>query len=196
MKVDNFFKLIITITVSELAGIIGSVFTASAISNWYVGLIKPAFSPPAWIFGPVWVILYFLMGVAAFLIWKKGMDRKDVKIAMGIFIGQLILNTLWSVIFFGLRSPGLALIEIVFLWLAILATICSFRGISKPAAWLLTPYILWVTFAIYLNYSIWSFSIEEPKGIYCTQEAKLCPDGSYVGRTGPNCEFAKCPIQK
>ncbi len=169
MKINNTFKLIIAIVVSELAGIIGSVFTTPSITGWYAGIVKPALNPPAWVFGPVWTTLFALMGIAAFLVWKKGLDRRDVnphtkdfgvgvKIALGIFIGQLVLNTLWSIIFFGLHSPGGALIEIVFLWLAILATIIAFAKISKPAAWLLVPYILWVSFAMYLNYSIWALN--------------------------------------
>ena len=178
MKINNTFKLIIAIVVSELAGIIGSIFTTPSIAGWYAGIVKPALNPPAWVFGPVWTTLFALMGIAAFLIWKKGLDRRDVKIALGIFLGQLVLNTLWSIIFFGLHSPGGALIEIVFLWLAILATIITFYKISPPSprfwrtgnpavhpvraflvsngAWLLLiPYILWVSFAIYLNYAIW-----------------------------------------
>lgn len=155
MKINNVFKLIIAIVISESAGIIGSLFTAPSIDGWYVGIVKPALNPPAWVFGPVWTTLFVLMGIAAFLIWKKGLNRKDVKIALGIFLVQLILNTLWSIIFFGLRSPGGAFIEVILLWLAILATIIAFAKISKPAAWLLAPYILWVSFAAYLNYSIW-----------------------------------------
>ncbi len=155
MKLNSFFKLITTIIISELAGIIGSVFTTSSIAGWYSTLSKPAFNPPSFIFGPVWTTLYLLMGIAAFLVWKKGLDRKDVKIALGIFIGQLILNTLWSIIFFGLHSPDAAFIEIIFLWLAIVATIIAFAKISKSAAWLFAPYILWVSFAAFLNYSIW-----------------------------------------
>ena len=196
MNLKNFFKLIIAIGVSELAGIIGSVFTTPSIAGWYAGVVKPALNPPAWVFGPVWTTLFALMGIAAFLVWKKGLDRRDVKIALGIFLGQLVLNTLWSIIFFGLHSPGGALIEIVFLWLAILATIIAFAKISKPAAWLLVPYILWVSFAGYLNYSIWQLNTSDSGQVACTQEAKLCPDGSYVGRTGPNCEFALCPENK
>ncbi len=193
MKINNTFKLIIAIVVSELAGIIGSVFTTPSIAGWYAGIVKPALNPPAWVFGPVWTTLFALMGIAAFLVWKKGLDRRDVKIALGIFLGQLVLNTLWSIIFFGLHTPGGALIEIVFLWLAILATIIAFYKISKPAAWLLLPYILWVSFAGYLNYSIWQLNSAGSGQVACTQEAKLCPDGSYVGRTGPQCEFAACP---
>lgn len=158
MKINNTFKLIIAIVVSELAGVIGSVFTIPAVGGWYTSLVKPSLNPPAWVFGPVWTTLFVLMGIAAFLVWKKGLDRKDVKIALGVFIGQLVLNTFWSIIFFGLHSPGGALIEIIFLWLAILFTIIFFSKISKAAAWLLTPYILWVSFAIYLNYMIWALN--------------------------------------
>ncbi|MCL5006691.1 MAG: tryptophan-rich sensory protein [Patescibacteria group bacterium] len=155
MKINNTFKLIIAIVVSEFAGIIGSVFTTPSIVGWYANLAKSALNPPAWVFGPVWTTLFAFMGIAAFLVWRKGLDRKDVKIALSIFAIQLVLNTLWSIIFFGLHSPAGALVEIIFLWLAILATIISFAKISKPAAWLLAPYILWVTFAAYLNVMIW-----------------------------------------
>lgn len=152
---SNIFKLAITVFVSELAGIIGSVFTTPSITGWYAGIVKPAINPPAWVFGPVWTTLFALMGIAAFLIWKKGLGRRDVKIALYIFGGQLILNTLWSIIFFGLHNPGAALIEIIFLWVVILVTIIAFFKISKAAAWLLIPYILWVSFAGYLNFTIW-----------------------------------------
>ena len=155
MKLNNFFKLVIAIVISELAGIIGSVFTISAIPTWYAVLQKPALNPPAWIFAPVWTTLYLLMGVAAFLIWRKGLERKEIKSALSMFCFQLILNALWSIIFFGLHNPGMALVEIVTLWLAILWTIFAFYKISRPAAYLLAPYILWVSFAGYLNYAIW-----------------------------------------
>ena len=163
MNKHNAFKLIIAIALSEMAGIVGSVFTVSSIPTWYAGLARPEFSPPNWIFGPVWTTLFALMGIAAFLIWQRGLARRDVKIALGIFAIQLVLNTLWSIIFFGstsltingLNNIGIAFIEIIFLWLAILATIITFAKISKPAAWLLVPYILWVSFAAYLNYFIW-----------------------------------------
>jgi len=155
MRVNNFFKLVIAIGVSELAGVIGSVFTISAIPNWYAGLVKPALNPPAWVFGPVWTTLYALMGVAAFLIWRMGWERKEVKMALGVFGIQLFLNAIWSIIFFSLHSPGWALVDIVLLWLAIVWTIAVFYKISKPAAYLLVPYLLWVSFASYLNYAIW-----------------------------------------
>lgn len=155
MKLRELFGVAIAILVCETAGIIGSIFTASSVATWYATLAKPALNPPAWVFGPVWTTLYALMGIAAFLVWRKGLEHRDVKIALGIFAVQLVLNTLWSVIFFGLHSPGGALVEIVFLWLAILATIISFARISKPAAWLLIPYVAWVGFAAYLNFTIW-----------------------------------------
>ena len=155
MNIRTILEFIGFIVVAELAGIIGAVFTTPAIPTWYATLARPELSPPNWIFGPVWTTLFALMGIAAFLVWQKGIQRKEVKIALGIFIVQLILNTLWSIIFFGMQSPGAAFGEIIILWLAILATIITFAKISRIAAWLLVPYILWVTFAGYLNYFIW-----------------------------------------
>jgi tryptophan-rich sensory protein len=155
MKKNNILKFIVAIVVPQLAGFIGAFFTMSAIPVWYAGLAKPFLSPPAWIFGPVWTTLFLLMGIAAFLIWRKGLEYAGVKTALAIFFFQLVLNTLWSIIFFGLKNPGVAFIEIVIMWLAILATIISFYKISKPAAYLLIPYLLWVSFASYLNYAIW-----------------------------------------
>lgn len=154
MQKKDWFALLGFIIISQAAGLIGSIFTMPAIGSWYANLIKPEFAPPNWIFGPVWTILFLLMGVAAFLVWEKGWVRRDVRIAIAVFIGQLVLNTLWSFLFFGLHSPGTAFIEILILWLAIIATILVFGRVSKLAAWLLVPYILWVSFAAYLNYSI------------------------------------------
>ncbi len=153
MKLNNIFKLIIAVGVSELAGVVGSIFTVSSIPIWYAGLIKPALNPPSWVFGPVWIILYFLMGVSLWLVWKS--DSSEKKRAIWLFAAQLVLNAIWSPVFFGARSPGNALAIIAFLWAAIVLTIFVFTKISKPAAWLLTPYVLWVSFAVYLNYSIW-----------------------------------------
>src|SRR3990167_3638959 len=142
MRLKNFFKLVTSIVISEMAGVIGSVFTTPSIAGWYAGIVKPALNPPAWVFGPVWTTLFALMGIAAFLIWREynkltlseveGLviqRKKQIKIALGIFLSQLVLNTLWSIIFFGLHSPGGALIEIVFLWFAILVTIITFAKI-------------------------------------------------------------------
>lgn len=153
MRINNFFKLIIAIVVSELAGIIGSFFTVSAIPNWYAGLVKPAFNPPAWVFGPVWITLYALMGIALWLVWKSDSPHKTK--AVWLFVAQLALNSVWSPVFFGFKSIGDGLAVIVLLWAAIVLTIFIFAKVSRPAAWLLLPYILWVSFAVYLNYSIW-----------------------------------------
>lgn len=146
-------KLIISCVICLSAGLIGSFFSVS-ISSWYQSLNKPAFTPPSWLFGPVWTVLYILMGISAFLVWQKGFDNRSVKIALAIFLVQLVLNVIWTPLFFGLNSPLLALIDIVFMWLAILITIISFSSLSKTAALLLIPYILWVTFAAVLNLSI------------------------------------------
>lgn len=155
MKINNFWKLVISVGVCELAGVIGSLFTVSAIPGWYATLIKSPFNPPGWVFGPVWTALYFLMGVAAFLIWRKGIERKDVRWALIVFDIQLALNAAWSIIFFGLHSPFWALVDIVAMLIAILAAMYYFCRISKTAVWLLVPYLLWVIFATYLNYSVW-----------------------------------------
>ncbi len=155
---NNTLKFIVSIVIAELVGIIGSFLTMPSIAGWYAYLVKPEIAPPNWIFGPVWTILFALMGIALFLIWKKGFDTRPAKIALGIFSFQLALNLLWSIIFFYLNSPGAAFIEIISLWLAILATIISFAKISRPTVWLLLPYLLWVSFAGYLNFAIWQLN--------------------------------------
>lgn len=142
----KYVSLLRAILICEGVGVLGSVFTVSNIPTWYAGLNKPTFSPPNWVFGPVWTLLYFLMGVALFLVWRK-------KIPM-IFSLQLILNFVWSVVFFGMRSPLGGLIVIVLLWLAILGSIINFWKISRWAGILLIPYLGWVTFASILNYNI------------------------------------------
>lgn len=174
MKINNTLKFIFAVLGSELAGVVGSLFTIPSIQTWYTGLPKPALNPPAWIFAPVWITLFALMGIAAFLVWKKGANRKNIKIALFIFIVQLVLNALWSMIFFGLHNPGLAFIDLIFLWFAILATIFSFAKIFKSAAWLLIPYILWVSFAGYLNYSIWQ-NFSENKTVATFQYPEKLP---------------------
>jgi len=155
MKLRDILKLIIAVLIVELAGVIGGSFTAPAISNWYPTLSKPALNPPNWIFAPVWTTLYALMGVAAFLIWRHGLRQRKVRVALTIFSVQLVLNIFWSIIFFGFQNPYLAFIEILILWLAIIWTILVFYKISRLAACLLMPYIIWVSFAAYLNYFIW-----------------------------------------
>ena len=150
----DFSKLTISVVGCELVGILSTPFTIASIPTWYAGLVKPSFSPPNWIFAPVWTILYFLMGVAAHLVWRGGIKKKKVKIALYYFLGQLFLNLLWSVIFFGLHQPFLAFIDIVLLLIMIVKTMREFNNISKIAMYLLIPYVLWVGFAALLNISI------------------------------------------
>ncbi|MBW2966057.1 tryptophan-rich sensory protein [Candidatus Woesearchaeota archaeon] len=146
------WKLIISIIIPFLASAIGSLFTASSVSTWYVELIKPSFNPPSWVFGPVWTLLYLLMGIALYLIWvDKAKNKEKAYWTFGI---QLGLNALWSILFFGLRNPLLAFIEIIVLWIAILMTIIYFYRINKKTIYLLLPYILWVSFAAVLNFSL------------------------------------------
>jgi benzodiazapine receptor len=144
-------KLAISILICQCAGIIGSLFTTRSISTWYAFINKPTFTPPNWVFAPAWISLFTLMGIAVFLLWRKGLRAPGVKRALSIFFLQLTLNSLWSIVFFGGRSMLGGLVVIVLLWLAILWTIKSFFAISKPAAVLLIPYIVWVSFALVLN---------------------------------------------
>lgn len=152
---NKYLKLLIALGLPQLAAIIGSLFTTANIPTWYEGLSKPELAPPNWVFAPVWTTIFVLMGIAFFLVWNKGMERKDVKIASVVFITQLVFNTLWSVIFFGMQSPFWGFIWIILLWLMIVLNIYTFCRISRTAGWLLAPYIVWVSFAAYLNYAIW-----------------------------------------
>ncbi len=151
-------KLAASIMICLFAGLIGSFFTSSAIPGWYATLAKPAFSPPNWIFAPVWTTLFVLMGISMYIIWNKGLQNRDVKISLFIFGIQLVLNVLWSFLFFGLRSPFYAFVEIIILWVAIAFTIQNFLKISRTAGLLLVPYILWVSFAAILNFLIWNLN--------------------------------------
>lgn len=153
MKVD-WKILLFSVVLCELIGNIGTVFTIPALSGWYISLNKAPFNPPNWIFGPVWTILYALMGIAAYLILSKGFKKPAVKTALYIFSTQLALNVLWSVVFFGLRSPFYGMVAIILMWIAILATILKFYGISRTAGYVMIPYILWVSFAAVLNYYV------------------------------------------
>ncbi len=147
--------IVIAVVICELAGFIGSIFTMPSIPGWYAGLAKPSFSPPNAIFGPVWITLYALMGIAAWLVYDKGLKGADVKRALSIFTAQLIVNVLWSIMFFGAHHILGAFVIIVALWILIAATIQLFGKVSKPAAVLLVPYILWVSFAAVLNASLY-----------------------------------------
>jgi translocator protein len=125
--------------------------------QWYESLSRPSFTPPNWLFAPAWTVLYIMMGIAAGLVWLKG-TGPWVTMALAAFAFQLLLNALWTPLFFGMRSPSLALVDIVLLWLAIIATIVIFWRISRPASLLLIPYILWVSFALLLNLRIWQLN--------------------------------------
>jgi tryptophan-rich sensory protein len=155
MSWTDVIKLIVSIVMCEGAGGISAIFTTPAIPTWYAGLKKPGFTPPNFVFGPIWITLYLLMGIAVFMVWRVGLNQDGVTIAFTVFWVQLVLNVLWSVIFFGLKSlfGGMALIMI--LWIAILVTIILFSGVSAIAGGLLIPYIIWVSIATNLNIQVW-----------------------------------------
>ena len=155
MKTKYILTLAGALLIPQIIGLLGSLFTSATIPTWYATLTRPELAPPNWVFGPVWTVLFILMGIASFLIFQKGYERRDVRIALSFYGAQLILNLLWSILFFGARNPGLAFAEIVVLWLVLFLTIRKFWPLSKTSAYLLVPYILWVSFAGYLNYSIW-----------------------------------------
>ena len=148
-------KLILCILLPLLVGGISGYFTSQSIPNWYVYLNKPSFNPPNYLFGPVWTLLYILMGISFYLILNK---PKVNWLLVGIFITQLILNFFWSFIFFNAHNLGLALFEIILLWASILTMIILFYKTNKWAAILNIPYLLWVSFATLLNYSIYSLN--------------------------------------
>lgn len=150
----NIKKLVISLGLSFFTAFAGSLVTTPSIGAWYTTLQKPVFNPPNWIFGPVWTLLFFLMGVALYLVWNSGKSVVKVNEAIKFFIAQLVFNFLWSFSFFYLHSPKLALLDIVVLWGLILVTMMKFKKISKTAGYLLLPYILWVSFASLLNLAI------------------------------------------
>ncbi|MDG1874938.1 MAG: tryptophan-rich sensory protein [Mariniblastus sp.] len=149
---------VISIAICFSAAAIGGWATAGSVtSDWFVELSKPSWNPPNWLFGPVWSVLYFMMSVAAWLVWKKS-GLKNAKLELGWFGAHLLLNVAWSVLFFGMQAPGWAAIEIIILWVSIAMTIVLFFRHSKLAAYLLTPYLAWVSFATFLNLTIWSLN--------------------------------------
>lgn len=150
----NLPKLFVSVVGCELVGLLGTPFTISAIPTWYATLNKPFFAPPNWLFGPVWTLLYFMMGVSFFLIWKQGLQKKKIKTASMYFLAQLALNFIWSPIFFGFRAPLFALVVIVAMWAMIVMTMKKFYPLSRFAFYLLVPYLLWVSFATLLNAAI------------------------------------------
>ena len=147
--------LVLCIAIPLIIGIIGSVFTMPEVGNWYAGLQKPSFNPPAWIFGPVWTLLYILMGISLWLVIKDGMGSRPVQQAVALFAVQLGLNLAWSIIFFGMHLIAVAFIEILILFVFIVATALTFKKINPTAGWLFIPYICWTAFASILTGTLW-----------------------------------------
>lgn len=152
-------KLLISVVISLSAGFIGSIFTNPNIETWYATIKKPTIAPPNWVFAPVWTILFLLMGIAAYLVWRQGWSNPQVRTAVVIFLIHLIVNILWSAVFFGLRAPMAAFFVIIALWLLILVIIILFANITVTAGILLIPYLLWVSFASVLNFMLWRLNI-------------------------------------
>ena len=157
-RTRDILSLIAFLLVCQAAGGIGGLFTASSLGTWYAELRKPPYNPPNWVFGPVWTTLYVLMGIAAWLVWRRRGEGVDVRPGLVLFAVQIVLNALWSIIFFGLKSPGPAFAELVVLWGAIFATMLLFLRTSIAAGILLVPYLVWVSFAGVLNYAIWALN--------------------------------------
>jgi translocator protein len=152
-KISDALVLAIAIIIPQIAGFIGSLYTTPNISTWYSGITKPSFNPPNWIFGPVWTTLFLMMGVASFIIYKQK-DKIKTQ-ALKLYLAQLTLNIMWSVIFFGAKNPLGGFLVIVALWIEIAYTMDIFYKIKKTAGYLFVPYFLWVSFAMILNFSIY-----------------------------------------
>lgn len=155
MTLKLFIRISLAIGASLFIGFMGSLATQEGITDWYPALIKPWFNLPNWIFGPVWIAMYILMGIAAGIVWSKGFYHKWVQTALYHFGFQLLLNAAWSLLFFGLKEPFWALLDITALFIVLLLTIKWFRVVSNTAAYLLIPYAVWVLFAAILNFEIW-----------------------------------------
>ncbi|MFH1244747.1 MAG: TspO/MBR family protein [bacterium] len=152
---DNYLVLLASIVLAQVAGGIGSLFTFSAIPTWYASLAKPVFSPPNWIFGPVWTLLYTLMAISAYLVWRRLQFGKNSLPFWHVYWTQLALNALWSILFFGFKFTGFAYIEILAMWYFIVRCIQTSQKIDKWSAYLFYPYLAWVSFASFLNLAIW-----------------------------------------
>ncbi len=150
---SNFVQLIAAILICQIAGALGAIFTAKAIPSWYMTLRRPSFNPPNWIFGPVWTILYTLMGIALYRVWKLDPATSGRTMGLTLFFIQLALNALWTPLFFGLHALWLAFAEILFMWAAIALTLFQFNSLDPVTTWLLAPYLAWVSFASILNYT-------------------------------------------
>lgn len=151
-------KFILSVIIPLAVGGLSGYLTSGEIKDWYRTVEKPVFNPPDFVFGPVWTALYIMMGIAFVLVWKAGAESGRKRKAMTLYFLQLLLNFLWSLIFFGAHEIGWALVEIALLWVTIILTINAFRKISSLAAWLLVPYLCWVSFAAVLNFAIWKLN--------------------------------------
>lgn len=154
VKIPSFWKLVIAVLVCELIGISSGLLANTSMNNWFATLQKPSWNPPAFLFGPVWTLLYLIMGISFWLVWKSIADKADKREAMIAFVIQLIPNFFWSILFFRLQSPLLGFVDIALMIYTISITIYHFRAISLPASWLMAPYLLWVCFAAVLNFNI------------------------------------------
>ena len=154
MNIPRKLPVIIAVIICLSAGAIGSLFTTPYIPTWYATLNKPPFNPPNWLFGPVWTTLYILMGIAAAIVWEEKNKKKQRKKGLILFAMQLVLNVLWSIVFFTFQAPIAACVLVVALWAFIFLSIRAFLPISKTAGYLLIPYLAWVSFASILNFSI------------------------------------------
>jgi len=150
----HWFALAVSIVICFGAALVGQVFTVPGLGGWYESLNKPSWNPPSWIFGPLWSALFLSMAIAVWMVWRED-DAKYRRTAIFLFAIQLSLNVLWTAIFFEMRSPGLAALEVAALWIAIAATTATFARVSRTAAYLMTPYLGWVTFAAALNVAVW-----------------------------------------
>jgi tryptophan-rich sensory protein len=153
-KKRHWLSLLVLILATFGASAFGVLAATSSLTSWYPSLVKPSWNPPTAIFGPIWSVLYLIMAIAAWLVWRRGSEYEVIP-AMTTYFGQLMLNIMWPLIFFGLQAPGLAVIDIVILWCAIVVAMTQFGRVSRLAAWLLVPYLAWVTFASALNITIW-----------------------------------------
>ena len=155
---NDYVLLAASVALTIVAAVVGGIITASPVQTWYQTIQKPSWNPPNWLFGPAWTILYLLMAVALWRVWRLGWGEGGVRLAVILFLVQLVLNVLWSLVFFGLRQPGWAVLEIAVLWGFILATLITFYRLERLAGLLLIPYLAWVTFAGILNGVVWQLN--------------------------------------
>lgn len=156
---ESVLILIGSVILCNLAGVIGTAFTITGPGSWYSTLVKPSYNPPGWVFAPVWTLLYILMGISLYVVLMEGRKGKDIRLPLALFGAQLVLNVLWSYAFFGMQSPLASLVVIVTLWVSIVMTIAAFYRVREIAAWLLLPYLGWVSFASVLNYGIYALNV-------------------------------------